>query len=750
MNESTLGMNYRMFFKPKVIYHLKGDCISMRINKRIFALLLACLFCVFAFAGCSGDTGSTPADTTVADTTTPPEYEKWPEIEGTVIYVDSTAEEGGDGTKDAPLRSIPEAQVKIREIKSSDGLPEGGITVLIASGEYKVTSTMNFTEEDSGAAESPIRYMSAEKNGAVFNGGIKIPASDFSPLDDEEKALINDEAAKDKVVKINLNDYGIAAGSIGDVFIGDERLIPSRYPNITEEDPFLRTATGDKETTFDIFAAFEFEEQALAIKERGKNWDLDKLCAGGYFGNSWCFELKTVESFDVDLLKVTLASKPTYGIGTLEKFYFYNIFAETDEFGEYYLDSDSMTLYVCPPDDFEDGFVEISLLKNYMISGDKLSYITFDGIDFTLSKGNGIVLSGNNITIENCKLSKIKNDAICISGSDITIQNNEIYQVGAHAVAVSGGVFETLTPANILVHNNLIYKWAQVERTYKCAVYMRGCGITVSHNEMYDAPHEAIDYTGPNNIIEYNEIYNVCMETNDCGAIYSMRSFDQYGTVLRYNLIHDIGGPGSGSMGVYWDDGLSGQTMYGNIIVNTTANGMNIGGGRDNVIENNLFINWPPNGDEYAIYYDGRARSYADRPGSGQEQQTVEMADRLAELQKQQEWLDAFPGYGDIIPYTYDYAGDRNDPMLSCNATNAIVRNNVAVKVKNTDTQVYRGMGIVTEYLGIWENNMEFIDADHVMIPGFENGDYTIAEDSEVFANGFERIPLEEIGRIGE
>ena len=84
----------------------------MKNAKQFVSILLACLFCISSFIGCSGDTGAdvdtTQADTTASDTTAPVD-EKWPEVEGTVIYVDVTAEEGGDGTKDNPFKNITEA-----------------------------------------------------------------------------------------------------------------------------------------------------------------------------------------------------------------------------------------------------------------------------------------------------------------------------------------------------------------------------------------------------------------------------------------------------------------------------------------------------------------------------------------------------------------------------------------------------------------------------------------------------------------
>ena len=452
----------------------------------------------------------------------------------------------------------------------------------------------------------------------------------------------------------------------------------------------------------------------------------------------------------LDTLSVTLAQEQYYGIGTLKSFYFFNILAETDEPGEYYIDRETVTLYFYPTDGFKDSDITLSLSVNNIISANELSYVTFSGLTVSSTRANGFVLSSvDHITIEDCKIYDVSRDAIHLSGNNAVIQNNEIYQVGYNAVFISGGVIETLTKSNNLVYNNEIYKWGQICRTYKHAVDIRGCGTTVSHNEFYDAPHTAISYEGPMNIVEYNEIYNVCMETGDCGAIYAMRSFDHYGSIVRYNLIHDIGAPGTWALGIYWDDGLSGQTAYGNIVANVTAHGINIGGGRDNVIENNLFINWAQK-NNHAIHYDNRARDYADEIGGGQEEQTVEMAERLAQLQKQQEWLDAFPGYGDIIPYTYNYAGDRDDPMLSCNPANSTVRNNIAVLTNpgKYDSSYYTRLFDKDLMRCTYEDNTEIQDPDHTFIPGYENGDFTIAENSEVFANGFVRIPIEEIGRI--
>lgn len=86
---------------------------------------------------------------------------------------------------------------------------------------------------------------------------------------------------------------------------------------------------------------------------------------------------------------------------------------------------------------------------------------------------------------------------------------------------------------------NLIYDWSQVYQTYQAAVAIHGVGGVCSQNEIYNSPHEAITYSGNNNIIEYNVIHDVVLKSSDAGAIYSGRSWNQYGNIVRYNCIYD-------------------------------------------------------------------------------------------------------------------------------------------------------------------------------------------------------------------
>ena len=205
--------------------------------------------------------------------------------------------------------------------------------------------------------------------------------------------------------------------------------------------------------------------------------------------------------------------------------------------------------------------------------------------------------------------------------------------------------------------------------------------------------------------------------------------------------------------GIFLDDGESGQTLIGNLIVNVSGHGINMGGGRDNVVENNLILDWDYK--EYrALTFDNRGR---DDMLGGEPEQAQWMADRMKPYQAQQEWLDAFPGYGDIIPFYIGYEGDYDDPMLSGNPSNNVFRNNMFYKMKQTfyagDNKPgvsYRLIMGMDEYNNVVENCLSLQDYDFVDIPGYENGDYTLAENSQAYQNGFEELPLDQMGRIIE
>ena len=677
-------------------------------------------------------------------------------VEGSAltIYVDANAKDGGNGSEEAPFKTIPEAQAKIREIKAGEGLPVGGITVLVKGGEYRLSEPLTFTEEDSGMAESPITYVSESEFGAVLTGGLILSAEDFEPLSAEEKARLVDDTAKDKVVKVDLTKYGIDAADISlsmELFIDGERKTVSRYPNdysIKTVATIDRTESGDVYGKIDYNGRENFYGRIFTVSDdvidRISQWSsFENVYAQGYFRWSWRDSTNLIESFDFDRSEVTLTATPSYGISNGAPFYFFNVYSELDMPGEYFIDKNTGVLYVYRTDSFATSEIMISVLSEKLVDLSNVSDFTMKGLHIRATRAGCMDIKGENITIDNCKISNTRSYAITANGNNITIQNNELCSLGGYGINITGGNSESVEESGNLIYNNYIHDFSAVERTYTPAVDLYGCGTVVSHNEIADAPHMAIRWSGPNHIMEYNETYNVCYETSDCAAFYAGRNYTSYGCVIRYNYFHDIGSGTSLAHAIYWDDGLSGQSAYGNLIANTSCFGFLIGGGRDNTVENNLIINTY----SHPISFDQRSRIEM------LESRDLAMTDGLIST-KNEYWVKEFPIYGQIIPWTTAYEGDKDNPLLSANPANCIIRNNISYTASDYTVGKSAGnlgfdIAIDVPKFSLFENN-PVISNDHSDIPGFHNGDYIFIENAKALelCPDFEPIPFDQIGRI--
>jgi hypothetical protein len=102
---------------------------------------------------------------------------------------------------------------------------------------------------------------------------------------------------------------------------------------------------------------------------------------------------------------------------------------------------------------------------------------------------------------------------------------------------------------------------------------------------------------GNDHIFLLNDVYRVCLETDDCGALYKGRNPSCRGNRVVYNYWHDIGSPmGHGNAAIYFDDGDGGDLVYGNLFVRCGDPGRgSFGtvfshGGHGIRAENNLFV----------------------------------------------------------------------------------------------------------------------------------------------------------------
>ncbi|KAG2383405.1 hypothetical protein C9374_004076 [Naegleria lovaniensis] len=218
----------------------------------------------------------------------------------------------------------------------------------------------------------------------------------------------------------------------------------------------------------------------------------------------------------------------------------------------------------------------------------------FHSMHLEMCRGFAISGYGSYYVVKNMIISNTGNAGVQISQCHFGCQivNSTFYELGQGGLNIGGGVRAYLNATNTLIMNNTMFNFTRIGKCYRPGVnILGGVGYTITHNEIYSADHSAIVYKGNYHDISYNKIYDVCKIVGDAGAIYSGRDWTFRGNTIRYNLIAKSRGPGLyGTTCLYLDDRYSSAEVYGNIFYDCYR-GIQVGGGRDNHVFNNIFVN---------------------------------------------------------------------------------------------------------------------------------------------------------------
>jgi parallel beta-helix repeat protein len=235
-----------------------------------------------------------------------------------------------------------------------------------------------------------------------------------------------------------------------------------------------------------------------------------------------------------------------------------------------------------------------------MITLDRVSHVHIEGLTFDLARYNGIVATNSShCALIGCTVSRMAGNGIMIhGGSDNRLLGCDIHTLGRRGTEIIGGDRATLTPGSHLVENCRIHDFGRIDRTYTPAIQLEGVGHRVAHNLMVNGPSSAMRIEGNDHVIEYNEVHSVVQESDDQGALELFRNPTYRGVVFRHNYLHHIGKTGTekavhGQAAIRFDDAISGMLVYGNVFyrcANGNFGAVQMNSGRDNLMDNNLFI----------------------------------------------------------------------------------------------------------------------------------------------------------------
>jgi parallel beta-helix repeat protein len=652
------------------------------------------------------------------------------------IHVTPRGSDANPGTRESPVASVHQALALARGTDP--------VTVWLADGEYGVGDGLVLAAADGQLPALTLRAESPRQ--ARLTGARQVTG--FQPIAPDDAQRLISPAARTQVLVADLKALGFPAlaalpdafraPGCEEVFFAGQPLQSARWPNegfatFTE---VIDPGASDPIhwVTREVYRPGSFRFPS----DRAKHWDFSR---GVYLHAFWCYEwadeVLKAASYSPETGELRLAAKHGYGIGNPREkpqrrpFYALHVFEELDAPGEYYLDRQANRLYLWPPGDLATTPVWLSLCRQPLLKATAVSGLVLR--DLIIEHGCGWGVHLGNCTqsrVENCLVRNLGQGGIAIAGGrDNQILRCEVTGTGAQAIAMTAGERKTLTRGNCAALGNHLHHLGRLDWMNGRGVVLGGCGNRVANNLIHHCPTGGVSYGGNEHLLELNEVHSTCLLYADVGVFYTGRDWASRGNVVRWNYIHgtaDHGG--SGSQAIYLDDCDSGDEVIGNIVFGGVGRGVLLGGGRDNTIRGNVFIDLPR-----GIHVDARGPRgiTLDKPGSWNLKAKCEELEYLSPL-----WRERYPKLARVLD---------EEPLLPMGN---VMRNNVFVGCKSPFALA---KDVTPEWL-TRENNPEFPLAEFPFLPAAAAGatlDLTVLPRVWERVPGFEPIPVERIGPKG-
>jgi hypothetical protein len=547
--------------------------------------------------------------------------EKPPRRPAVSFHVAPGGSDAADGSESAPFATFVRARDAVRALKKKGPLPAGGVAVLIHGGVYRMAETLGLSEEDSGEPGAPVAWRAWKNERPVLTGAIDVPRFDAAP--DPEVVRRLPPEARPHVVCADvralgytdtspLHSYGFHRGEVGggrpmtDVYADGERLQLARFPN--EGWFHMREILDD--TTNKVFKS-ETDLTPWA--------DEPSLMLTGFWRAYWADLTEAPEKLDPATGLITLGKKFNMVISPNRPWFIVNAVHALDRPGEWWLDRPNGKLYLWPPKGarrfavsfFDKPFFSLKDVRHFAIAGlvmerGRTSALMSSGCSDFHFTGNVVRDFGGE-------------GAVFANARNGSIRGNVFRGFGLGALRISGGDRKTLTSSGVVVSDNDICWVERWKRTYAPGIHLSGCGTEVAYNHFHDMLSSAMRIEGNDHHVVSNIVERVVTESDDQGGIDIFANPSYAGNYIAFNVWRDIGCGGEnapcGQAGVRFDDAVSTMTVYCNYFENCSFRHfgcVQMNGGRNNTIDNNVFVN-SPKGVSAGHWGEDRWRSYFKR-----------------------------------------------------------------------------------------------------------------------------------------
>jgi parallel beta-helix repeat protein len=519
--------------------------------------------------------------------------------------------------KDGPFLTLEKAIYIVRKLKKQtyDAKTNKHVIVFIRTGIYFLSKPLVFTPED-----SDITFTNYKNEKVIISGG--------KSIEKWEKTNVNGKNLwKAKIPEVKNKKWYFSQ-----IWVNEKRQTRTRYPKkgyfkIEQiQDPSNKTNWQTGQTNFyfkktDLKEAFNVDNTEIVIM------------------NKWVESRAFIKNIDRKRNIISFDRPTVFKPEAEDIYYLENIFEFLDSPHEWYLNRQTGTLYYLPDRDEQ-------IDKNEIIAPVLSQIIRLEGKPEKEKFVENIIFNGLIFSHTEWRLSTINSGsdqaAVSVPGAvygkgvkKCTFINCHFINLGTYGIEIVDGCsnnkiigcqFSDLGAGGIKIGES-IRTFDEKQKTKNLHTYsnsISNCQIHnggllfhsaigiwigqsyknyIRHNHIHDFYYSGISIGwtwgyGPTlakeNIVEFNHIHHIGVLSNgdgpilsDMGGIYTLGV--QPGTLIRYNIIHDVAGFKYGGWGIYFDEGSSHIVAENNIVYYTTHGGFHQHYGKENIVRNNIF-----------------------------------------------------------------------------------------------------------------------------------------------------------------
>jgi hypothetical protein len=533
----------------------------------------------------------------------------------TELFVAPTGDDNNPGTLDKPFATLKKARDVLRGIKGSGQPVDGGFTVYLRGGLYRLSEPLHLRPIDSGTT-----YAAYQNEPITLSGGELLNLS-WQPWHNNILMAQLPANQRDPFTQL---------------FINNQRQPRARFPNFDPANPTVKGA-GYLNATNAAKGEIYFDPTTFTTKTWAKPQEAILHIFPQHYWGTLQFEIAGL-SRERNALKLGRGGYQIARDSPLSRtsrFFVENVREELDAPGEWYLDKTQGVLYCIPPVgvNLSTATVESVHLKQLIefLGSDTqpVKDITLRGLrfahtasvflddydtpskgDFALSRSGAVYLEGaEGCAIENCTFDAPGGNAIFVNryANALRIVNNTITQAGESAICLVGAKSAAVAPGNnnyprnCLISNNLIHDCGLFGKQSAGVLLSIAQQITLSHNTLYNLPRAAFymnDGLWGGHVIEHNDLHDTGRETTDHGIL-TARGRDRYDkttarpdqratTIIRHNRLDNAEG-----RGIDLDEGASNFHVQDNLCLGVN---LRLRDGDARLVENNIFVSPRPPG----------------------------------------------------------------------------------------------------------------------------------------------------------